>query len=83
MDSAAQGNLKMVQLFVGCGTDVNGCGRGGQTALIVAVGRKNTEIALALIKAGADRLIKDELGMSAVDYARLFKLNEVLLAMDA
>jgi hypothetical protein len=59
-------------------TEIDHQSGSGQTALIIAVGAKDTETALALLDRGADPHIKDSLGMTAARYAEMFSLAEVL-----
>lgn len=77
MDAASQGNPDIVRFLIASGAELDHISRGGQTALILAVGRKNARVAKLLIEAGAGLTVKDSLGMDALQYARLFKLEDV------
>jgi ankyrin repeat protein len=52
----------------------------GQTALVVAVGRNDAEVARLLVSGGADPDLPDKLGLTARKYAALFK-NPAILAL--
>jgi len=78
MDAAAEGALDILEDLINAGADLNIKSKSGQTALILAVGQQNEEIAARLIKAGASIDEEDNLGMSAGKYARLFKLSSLL-----
>jgi len=54
----------------------------GQTALIVAVGTGDTVTIEALLKAGANPDISDNLGLSARKYAALFRNNSLIALFD-
>ena len=64
--------------MISAGADLDIKSSAGQTALILAVGRKKEDIASLLIKAGASVSVTDTLGMSAEKYARLFNLFSVI-----
>ncbi len=83
MDAAAEGMKSIVIRLIKAGANIDQKSKNGQTALILAVGQKNFRIAELLIEAGADLHIKDALGMSARDYAKLFKEDELLSFIDA
>ena len=60
------------------GANLNFVSRDGQTALILATGSENFQICRILAENGADPTIKDRMGMSSIDYATLFKKEEIL-----
>jgi hypothetical protein len=83
MDAAAEGELEIAEILICARAGLDVTSRNGQTALILAVGQGNTEIAALLIQAGAALDIRDSLGMSAYDYAKLFRHEELLSLMDS
>ena len=82
MDAAAEADIKILTDLLEAGAELNLKSKSGQTALVLAVGRQAENAALALISAGADIDIKDDLGMSAKKYAELFKLEKVMEAIN-
>lgn len=80
MDAAQKGDSAMVELLLENGSNPNLTSKDGQTALIVCSGRGDYAMASVLVRYGADPEIKDQLGMSAAGYARLFK-NEKLMEL--
>jgi len=72
MDAVQAGSIELVELFLGKGADPDLRSKDGQTALIVAVGRRDASIARMLLDYGADPGIEDKLGLSARKYAALF-----------
>ncbi|WP_319417248.1 ankyrin repeat domain-containing protein [Marispirochaeta aestuarii] len=83
MDAAAEGELEIAEILIRTGAGLDVTSRNGQTALILAVGQGNLKIAALLIKAGSALDIRDSLGMSAYDYAKLFRHRELLSLMDS
>lgn len=80
MDAVWKSNLPLVKLLIEAGSDVNHIADDGQSVLVLATGTNNFEICEALVKAGASSHLKDNMGMSALDYARLFK-KEYLVSL--
>jgi hypothetical protein len=80
MDAVWKSNLALVQLLIAAGSDVNFISDDGQSILVLATGVDNYDVCEALVKAGASCHLKDNMGMSALDYARLFK-KEHLVAL--
>lgn len=78
MDAVWKMNSEIVELLIKLGANLNFVSNDGQTALIVATGSSNTKICEMLVKNGADPCYKDHMGMSALDYARLFKKNALV-----
>ncbi|MBN2509972.1 MAG: ankyrin repeat domain-containing protein [Spirochaetales bacterium] len=78
MDAAASGDEDLINILVSAGSNLDVRSKNGQTALILALGQANENAALALLKAGADPSLKDNLGMDAAKYAQLFGKHEVL-----
>lgn len=78
MDAVWKMNAEIVELLIKLGANLNFVSNDGQTALIVATGSSNSKICVMLAKNGADPCYKDHMGMSALDYARLFKKNALV-----
>ena len=78
MDAVWKSNKEIVELLVSKGANLNFVSRDGQTALILATGSGNFDICRILAENGADPTIKDRMGMSSIDYATLFKKEEIL-----
>ena len=78
MDAVWKSNKEIVELLVNKGANLNFVSRDGQTALILATGSGNFDICRILAENGADPTIKDRMGMSSIDYATLFKKEEIL-----
>ena len=82
MDAVWKGNLELTKLLVSRGANLNFVSNDKQSALVLAVGASKTDICRILLENGADPDIKDVMGMSAYDYARLFKNDEILAMME-
>jgi ankyrin repeat protein len=80
MDAVWKSNTAIVKILVEKKANLNFISRDGQSVLVLAVGTGNEEICRLLVENGADPSIKDSMGMSAVEYARLFK-KESLAAL--
>ena len=80
MDAAQIGEVEIAQLLLKNNADPNTQSKDGQTALILAVGRQDVDVIASLLQSGADYNLKDSMGMSALDYANLFR-NEKILAL--
>jgi uncharacterized protein len=80
MDAAQAGAADLVGLLIEKGARLDLTSKDGQTALVVAVGRNDAEVARLLAESGADPDIADKLGLSARKYAALFK-NPGILAL--
>jgi ankyrin repeat protein len=78
MDAILRGNEKNVSIFIEHGADVNTINKDGQTNLILAVGENKPHICSLLVNKGANPDIKDSMGMSAYEYAVLFKNQEII-----
>jgi hypothetical protein len=83
MDACLVGSADLVELFLSRGANPNLLSKDGQTALIVAVGRSDVEMARLLFAFGADFDIVDKLGLSARKYAVLFKNRDILNLFEA
>ena len=73
MDAVWKNNEDAVKALVTRGANLNFISRDGQSVLVLAVGTGNAKVVEILAKYGADPDIKDQMGMSARQYAVLFK----------
>lgn len=80
MDAVWKNNIELVKLFVDLGANLNLISRDGQSVLVLAVGTENVRMCELLVRNGANPLIKDKMGMSALDYAKLFR-KDVLIPL--
>jgi uncharacterized protein len=78
MDAVAVENTDLVRDFIDAGAALDVQNKNGQTALILAVGKANGKITDLLLEAGADTDITDNLDMSALKYAELFKYSQLI-----
>jgi len=83
MDAAQAGATDLVGLFLERGADTDLTSKDGQTALVVAVGRNDAEVARLLVGGGADPDLPDKLGLTARKYAALFKNPSMLALFEA
>ena len=82
MDAVWRGNAEMTKFFIAQGAELDTISKEGQTMLILAVGADKTEIVKMLAENGANPDIKDGMGMSAYEYAKLFKKTEILSILE-
>jgi hypothetical protein len=82
MDAVWKMNTAIVKILLAKKPDLNVISRDGQSALVLAVGTGSEEICRLLAENGADPAVKDALGMSAVEYARLFKKDSIAAALE-
>jgi uncharacterized protein len=73
MEAVRLGNLPIARFLVGNGADLEVRSKDGQTAIILAVGHGDADMAAFLMKAGANPDTSDALGLSARKYAALLK----------
>ncbi len=73
MEAVRLGNLPIARFLVGNGADLEVRSKDGQTAIILAVGHGDADMAEFLMKAGANPDTSDALGLSARKYAKLLK----------
>lgn len=78
MDAVWKSSLPLVKLLIEAGSDVNHIADDGQSILVLATGIDNYDICECLINAGANCHVKDKMGMSALDYARLFHKEKLI-----
>ena len=78
MDAVQKGDIAMVKLLLDKGSLIDLRSKDGQTALILCAGRGDTDMSEILVSYGADFTLKDNLGMSALGYAKLFKNQKLM-----
>jgi len=78
MEAANRGDSYCARRFLEAGADPNLISKGGQTALMMAVGESQKEIVMALMEFKASLDFVDSLGMTAKKYAEIFQNHEIL-----
>lgn len=78
MDAVWKRNKDVAALLISAGADLSVVSKEGQSILVLAVGIGNTEMCKMLADNGADPDIKDTMGMSAYEYAQLFKKDDIV-----
>ncbi|MDA8410297.1 MAG: ankyrin repeat domain-containing protein [Treponema sp.] len=76
LDAVKAGPPEHVAFFLERGANPNVESKDGQSALVIAVGKKDLPSARLLLENRADPDLADKLGMSARSYAKLFKMPE-------
>ena len=78
MDAVWRGNEKITKYLISKGADLNTINKEGQNNLILAVGANRESLVKLLAENGADPDVKDMMGMSAYNYAVLFKKQRLV-----
>ncbi len=78
MDAVWRNNTELVAQIINYHPNLNTVSNDGQPPLVLAVGNGNAEICRILAASGADPFARDHMGMSAYDYAKLFKKEDIL-----
>ena len=78
MDAVWRGNEKITKYLISKGADLNTINKEGQNNLILAVGANRESLVKLLAENGADPDVKDMMGMSAYNYAVLFKKQKLV-----
>ena len=78
MDAAQIGEVEIAKILLEHKANPNIQSKDGQTALILAVGRQDVGIIEMLLENHSDYNLKDSMGMSSLDYANLFRNEEIL-----
>ena len=78
MDAVWKTNFELTKILIERGANLNFIGTDGQSVLVLAVGTGKFEICQLLAESGADPDIKDQMGMSAYEYAKLFDKKDIL-----
>jgi|SRR5574344_235523 ankyrin repeat protein len=73
MDAVWRGNEKIASYLIQHGAELNTINKEGQNNLILAVGANRYNICKLLVENGSNPDVKDQMGMSAYNYACLFK----------
>ena len=77
MDAVWRGNEKITKFLIENGADLNTISKEGQSNLVLAVGAGRENIVKLLAENGSDCDVKDMMGMSAYNYAVLFKKTRI------
>lgn len=77
MDAVWRGNEKLTEYLIKKGADLNTISKEGQSNLVLAVGADRLNICKLLAENGSDPDVKDSMGMSAYQYATLFKKEKI------
>jgi len=75
-NAVTAGDERVVSRLLASGADVNETTNGGQTALILAIIFGHTNLVRLLVNAGADPKMRDNLGLTAIDWAQRRGLPE-------
>ena len=78
MDAVWRGNEKITKYLISKGANLNTINKEGQNNLILAVGANRESLVKLLVENGADPDVKDMMGMSAYNYAVLFKKQKLV-----
>ena len=82
MDAVWRKNYEITEYLIEAGADLGIISSDGQPILVLAVGNGDLRIVDLLLKNGANADIKDSMGMSAREYANLFKKNGIDKLLD-
>lgn len=77
MDAVWRKNYEITEYLIEAGADLSIISSDGQPILVLAVGNGDARIVELLLRNGANADIKDSMGMSAREYANLFKKNGI------
>ncbi len=78
MDAIWKNKFEIVQLLIKKGADLSTISKDGQPIAVLAAGIGNIQICKLLAKHGVDVHAKDHMGMSAYEYAVLFKNKKLI-----
>ncbi len=82
MDAVWRKNYKIAKFLIEKGADLSIVSTDGQPILVLAVGNGDAKIVELLLENNADPDLKDSMGMSARQYATLFKKKEIIALME-
>jgi ankyrin repeat protein len=71
-------NVDGLRIYLECGGPLNSVGPIGETALMRAAQRNDEEVVKLLIKAGADRFIRDKRGRTAAQWTKRLSMIDLL-----
>jgi len=77
MDAVWRGNEEITEYLIKKGADLNTISKEGQSNLVLAVGADRINICKLLVENGSNPDVKDMMGMSAFQYATLFKKEKI------
>ena len=81
MDAVWRKNYSLTKYLIEKGADLSFISSDGQPIMVLAVGNGNAQIVELLMQHGADADIKDSMGMTAREYADLFKRPAIMQIM--
>ncbi|MGL4981743.1 MAG: ankyrin repeat domain-containing protein [Treponemataceae bacterium] len=82
MDAVWKNNINISALLLENGANPNHIANDGQSVFVLAVGCGNEDICELLASHASDPFAKDKMGMSAYDYAKLFKKEKIISIID-
>ena len=78
MDAVWINNYEIAEALVKAGACMNTVAKDGQPLMVIAAGICNMKICRLLFENGADVSVKDRMGLSALDYANVFKKQPLI-----
>jgi len=78
MDAVWKDNYEIAEALVKAGADINTVAKDGQPLMVLAAGICNVEMCRLLFENGGDVFLKDRMGLSASDYAKVFKKQPLI-----
>lgn len=82
MEAASSGFTEILDILIKSGAEINHLQSDGVSALMLAAGAGHSDIVKILLERGADTEIKDQLGMTAREYAALLKKPEIITLLE-
>lgn len=82
MDAIWRNNTELVDFIISYNPNLNIVSNDGQTPLVLAVGNGNEDVCRMLVKNGANLHVKDHMGMTAYEYAKLFNKEAIVKIFD-
>lgn len=78
MDAVWKDNYEIAETLVKAGACMDTVAKDGQPLMVLAAGISNMKICRLLFENGADVSVKDRMGLSALDYANVFKKQPLI-----